>query len=129
MSANMQAFPPVVLDTTLHGLLQKELSNGDSVIETLCNLKPNSDTAYGTATPLSNKYIIHSAQVDTEEELAHLQLENCSHLLMFFAGPMNVAFLGAEGEIDADLLSKANVDKNARRSFSVIQQSQQPKIQ
>ena len=121
------SIPPVVLNTTLYDLLKAELTDGEQV-ETLCQLKPNSDTQYGTAVPLSNKYIIHSAQVDSADDLAHLQLENCSHLLMFFAGPMNVIFLAAEGETDDPTLSREAVDRNAKKSFGVIQESQRPII-
>ena len=111
----------------MYDLLKAELTDGEQV-ETLCQLKPNSDTQYGTAVPLSNKYIIHSAQVDSADDLAHLQLENCSHLLMFFAGPMNVIFLAAEGETDDPTLSREAVDRNAKKSFGVIQESQRPII-
>ena len=120
-------FPPVVLDTTLNDLLL-ESSTDNQVDETLCQLKPNSDPQYGEAVPLSNKYIIHSAQVGNGDDLAHLQLENCSHLLMFFAGPMKVMFLGSEGQSDDPTLSKKAVDDNAKRSFNIIQKDQQPKI-
>lgn len=121
------SFPPVVLDKTLYDMLAADQPDGEN-IETLCKLKPNSDTQYGTAVPLSNKYIIHSAQTDTAAELAHLQLENTSHLLMFFAGPMNVLFLACEGEIDDPTLSRESIDANAKRSFGVINEKQRPKI-
>ena len=120
-------FLPVVLDTTLHDLLL-EGQQGDTVEETLCQLKPNSDTRYGEAVPLSYKYIIHSAQVGDGDDLAHLQLENCSHLLMFFAGPMKVIILGADGQTKDKTLSGQSVHENAKRSFGVIQKSQQPRI-
>ena len=126
-NGDVSSFPPVVLDTTLYDLLL-EGQPGNEVDETLCQLKPNSDTRYGEATPLSYKYIIHSAQVGNGDDLAHLQLENCSHLLMFFAGPMKVMFLGAEGKSDDLTLNQQSVDQNAKRSFSIIQKSQQPKI-
>ena len=93
INGETSAFPPVVLDKTLYDLLLEGQTDNE-VTETLCNLKPNSNTEYGEAVPLNNKYIIHSAQVGNGDDLAHLQLENCSHLLMFFAGPMNVVFLG-----------------------------------
>ena len=121
------SFPPVKLDATLYDFLKLDQREGE-VIETLCKLKPNSDYKYGTAVPLNEKYIIHSAQVDTGEDLAHLQLENTSHLLMFFAGPMNVIFMGSEGNVDDDSLSRDAIDKNARRAFDVIHESQRPKI-
>ncbi len=119
--------PPVTLDTTLYDLLQSDQKDGED-IESMCLLKPNSDPQYGNAVPFNDKYIIHSAQVGSGEDLAHLQLENCSHLLMFFAGPMNVLFMGSEGNTEDPTLSGDAIDKNARRSFGVIQESQQPKI-
>jgi hypothetical protein len=82
----------------------------------------------GKAVPLSDKYIIHSAQVANGNDLAHLQLENCSHLLMFFAGAMDVMFLGCDGKTDDETLSSKAIDGNAKRSFGVIQESQRPNI-
>ena len=120
-------FPPVVLDVTLYDLLKPELKDGEK-LETFCQLKPNSDKSYGEAIPLCDKYIIHSAQSGDGDELAHLQLENCSHLLLFFAGPLDVIFLASEGKTDDETLKKDAVDANARRSFGVIQQSQVPNI-
>ena len=122
-----KSFPPVVLDATLLDLLKLDQRDGEQ-IETLCKFKPNSEFKYGHAVPLNNKYIIHSAQVGSGEDLAHLQLENTSHLLMFFAGPMNVIFIGSEGNVDDSSLSRDAVDQNAKRSFSVIEESQRPNI-
>lgn len=122
-----KSFPPVTLDATLYDFLKLDKREGEEM-ESLCKLKPNSEYKYGTAVPLNDKYIIHSAQVGSGEDLAHLQLENCSHLLMFFAGPMNTIFMGSEGNVDDSSLSKDAVDKNARRSFGVIEESQRPKI-
>lgn len=121
------SFPLVVLDTTINDLLL-EGSTENEVAETLCQLKPNSDPQYGEAVPLSNKYIIHSAQVGDGDDLAHLQLENCSHLLMFFAGAMKTMFVAAEGQSNDPTLSQQNVDQNAKRSFGILQESQRPKI-
>lgn len=120
-------FPPVVLDVTLYDLLKPELRDGEQ-LETFCQLKPNSDKSYGDAIPLCDKYIIHSAQSGDGDELAHLQLENCSHLLLFFAGPLDVIFLASEGKTDDETLKRDAVDANAKRSFGVIQQSQMPNI-
>lgn len=120
-------FPLVVFDTTLQELLQSDLKDGET-LEAICQLKPNSDRKYGEAVPLSNKYIIHSAQVGNGDDLAHLQLENCSHLLLFFAGHMDVIFLGAEGKSQDSTLSQESIDGNAKRSFGVIQESQRPVI-
>jgi hypothetical protein len=120
-------FPPVVLDVTLYDLLKPELRDGEE-LETFCQLKPNSDRSYGEAIPLCDKYIIHSAQSGDGDELAHLQLENCSHLLLFFAGPLDVIFLASEGKTDDETLMRDAVDANAKRSFGVIQQSQIPNI-
>lgn len=127
VTGDTQSIPDVVLTNTLYDLLKADLADGEEV-ETLCNLKPNSDAQYGKAVPLSDKYIIHSAQVDSADDLAHLQLENCSHLLMFFAGAMNVIFLAAEGESDDPTLTREAVDRTANRSFGVIQKSQRPII-
>ena len=120
-------FPPVVLDVTLHDLLKADLKDGEE-LESFCQLKPNSDHQYGEAVPLCDKYIIHSAQSGSANDLAHLQLENCSHLLLFFAGPMNVVFLAAEGKSDDPTLTREAIDENAKRSFGVIQESQIPRI-
>lgn len=122
-----KSIPPVVLDTTLYDLLKSEQKDSEA-LETLCLLKPNSDKQYGEAVPLSDKYIIHSAQVGDGDDLAHLQLENCSHLLMFFAGPMKAMFLAADGQTEDPTLSKNAVDKNAKKSFSVIQEGQRPDV-
>ena len=121
------AFPPVELKTTLYDLLRDDLIDGEK-LETLCLIKPNSDYAYGNAVPLSDKYIIHQGQVSNGDDLAHLQLEICSYLLMFFVGRMDVIFMGSEGLSDDPTLSRDNVDKNAKRSFGVIQESQRPRI-
>lgn len=120
-------FPPVTLDATLYDFLKLDQREGEE-IETLCKFKPNSDPQYGTAVPFNNKYIIHSAQVGSGDDLAHLQLENTSHLLMFFAGPMNTIFIGCEGHTDDSSLMQKAVDDNAHRAFSVIHESQRPKI-
>lgn len=122
-----KSIPLVKLDSTLYDLLKADLKDGEEM-EALCKLKPNSDPQYGHAVPFNDKYIIHSAQVSTAENLAHLQLENTSHLLMFFAGPMRVLFMGSEGNTDDPTLSAEDVGKNAARSFSVIQESQRPRI-
>lgn len=119
-------FPPVELDFTLADVL-KEGADGNDV-ETVCKLKPNSDHQYGTAVPLSDKYIIHSAQIDNGDDLAHLQLENCCHLLLFFNGPTNVMFVACEGETDDESLYKESMHQNAVKSFSVIREDQRPKV-
>lgn len=120
-------FPPVVLNVTLYDLLKAELQDGEK-LESFCQLKPNSDKRYGEMIPICDKYIIHSAQSGDGDELAHLQLENCSHLLLFFAGAVDVIFLAAEGKTDDPMLRKDAVDENAKRSFGVIQESQRPRI-
>lgn len=123
----LKTFPPVVLDTTLYHLLLEDRKDGDA-IETICLLKPNSDHKHGRGIPLSDKYIIHAAQLDDSDDLAHLQLEICTYLLAFFVGPMQVVFVGAEGETEDETLSQKVVDQNARRSFGVITQEQRPVI-
>lgn len=123
----LKTFPPVVLDTTLYHLLLEDKKPGDP-IETICLLKPNSDHKHGRGIPLSDKYIIHAAQLDDSDDLAHLQLEICTYLLAFFVGPMQVVFVGAEGETKDETLTQKVVDQNARRSFGVITQEQRPVI-
>lgn len=120
-------FPPVELDFTLADVLKEGQSDGEEQ-ETVCKLKPNSDHQYGSAVPLSDKYIIHSAQVDDGDDLAHLQLENCSHLLLFFNGPTNVMFVACEGETDDESLYRESMHRNAVNSFNVIKEEQRPKI-
>lgn len=120
-------FPEVELDFTLADVLKEGQSSQEGV-ETVCMLKPNSDHQYGTAVPLSDKYIIHSAQMDDGNDLAHLQLENCSHLLLFFNGPTNVLFVACEGETDDESLYQEGVNRNAVKSFSIIKEEQRPKV-
>lgn len=119
-------FPPVELDFTLADVLKEGWDGKD--VETVCKLKPNSDHQYGSAVPLSDKYIIHSAQIDNGDDLAHLQLENCCHLLLFFNGPTNVMFVACEGETDDESLYKESMHQNAVKSFSVIREDQRPKV-
>ena len=139
--------PPVKLDTTLYDLLSADLPDNEhtsdkvnvaSVIsdaqqtsfsETLCHVKPTSNNKIGPSIILNNKYLLTSDQSDNGPVLAHLQLENCSHLLMFFAGPMDVIFIGCEDNCDHDsTLGKEAVHKNAERSFRVIAQNQRPRV-
>ena len=119
-------FPPVRFDTTLHDMFLdgREGPLGDWY----CSLKPNSDLSYGGTVPVNQKYIIHSAQVGTASDLAHLQMEITSYLLMFYAGPMKVVFMGAEGDTEDETLYKATVAANAKRSYDVIDEAQRPKI-
>lgn len=123
-----QQFPLVELDTTLADLLREGQADQDAELETVCMLKPNSDRQYGTAVPLSDKYIIHSAQVEDGDSLAHLQLENCCHLLLFFSGPMKSLFVACEGETDDETLNREHMDQNAKRSFSIIKEEQRPRV-
>lgn len=130
MAANGETcqFPPVELDFTLADVLKVGATGDDTDVETVCMLKPNSDHQYGTAVPLSDKYIIHSAQVDDGDDLAHLQLENCCHLLLFFNGPTNVIFVACEGETNDETLDKEHIQRNATRSFGVIKEDQRPRV-
>lgn len=121
-------FPLVKLDRTLADMLREGQENQDEELETVCMLKPNSDRQYGTAVPLSDKYIIHSAQVGTGNDLAHLQLENCCHLLLFFAGPMKSLFVACEGETEDPTLDRDHMDKNAKKSFNIIEEAQRPRV-
>lgn len=122
-----QQFPPVELDFTLADVL-KEGKPDSEELETVCMLKPNSDHQYGTAVPLSDKYIIHSAQIDDGDDLAHLQLENCCHLLLFFNGPTNVLFVACEGETNDESLYKDGIHQNAVKSFGIIREDQRPNV-
>ena len=115
--------PQITLSPTLFSLLS--LDTPADQIESLCLIKPNSDARYGSQVPRNDKYLIHSAQVGDGNDLAHLQLENCSHLLMFFAGGMEVTFVAAEGQDedggdDGGTLTRKAVDGNAEESFGVL---------
>ncbi|KAM3421087.1 hypothetical protein BST61_g1501 [Cercospora zeina] len=121
------SFPAVKLYTTLHDLYLD--GKQGPLEETLCVIKPNSDTKYGEVVPFNDQYTIHSAQVGSANDLAHLQMEINCYLLMFYAGPMQVAFIGvAEGQTDDDTLKRDTIHANAERSFSVIDKSQRPKV-
>ena len=136
--------PPVRLDTTLYDLLEADLSDNATASsdingktsqqrttfdETLCHVKPTSNNRIGSAVIVNNKYLLTSDQSDNGSELAHLQLENCSHLLMFFAGPIDVLFIACDDHChDDSTLGMAAVDKNAQRSFAVIAEEQRPKV-
>lgn len=119
--------PPVVLDKTLHDFLTEDLEDGEEV-EAQCAIKPHSDPAFGEAVPLSSKYLIHCAQVGNPDDLAHLQLEICSFLLNFFAGPMNIIMVGSEGDTADESLYRDAVHENALECFSVIDERQRPRV-
>lgn len=119
--------PPVVLDKTLYDFLSEDLEDGEEV-EAQCAVKPHSDPAFGEAVPLSSKYLIHCAQVGNPDDLAHLQLEICSFLLNFFAGPMNIIMIGSEGDTADESLYRDAVHENAEKCFSVIDQRQRPRV-
>lgn len=118
------SFPPVRLDSTLHQLLKDDGVPDES----LCNVKPTADNKIGSVLIVNDKYLLTSAQSDDAPTLAHLNLENCSHLLMFFAGPKNVIFVGCEDHTDDPSLSGEAIHKNAERSFGVIAEDQRPKV-
>lgn len=119
--------PPVVLDKTLYDFLSEDLEDGEEV-EAQCAIKPHSDPAFGEAVPLSSKYLIHCAQVGNPDDLAHLQLEICSFLLNFFAGPMNIIMVGSEGDTADESLYRDAVHENAVECFSVIDERQRPRV-
>lgn len=119
--------PPVILDKTLYDFLREDLPEGEEV-EYQCAVKPHSDPAFGEAVPLSSKYLIHCAQVGNPDDLAHLQLEICSFLLNFFAGPMKVIMMGSEGDTEDESLFRDPVHENALKCFSVIEESQRPQV-
>lgn len=66
-------YPPVVFDTTLNDLWLD--GRPGPLEEAYCVSKPNSDPQYGEVVSLNTKYIIHSAQVSTANDLGHLCLE------------------------------------------------------
>lgn len=126
-SASKHKFPPVRFDITLHDLFAEGIDR--PLTDTFCVAKPNSDPGYGDIVPFNKKYIIHSAQVGNPADLAHMCLEINSYLLMFYAGPMDIALVGAEGRADDETLTRAGMEASAIRSFSVIDEKQRPKIQ
>lgn len=126
-TSNPHSFPPVVLDKTLYDFLREDLPEGET-IEHVCAIKPHSDPAFGEAVPLSSKYIIHCAQVGNPDDLAHLQLEICTALLCFFAGPMNVIIFGSEGDTTDESLSEDAVRANAERNASIFPENQRYKV-
>ena len=125
ITSHKHPFPPIVLDTTLHQLLSQDWEG--PVKESLCNAKPNADPRH-KAVPTNNKYLTTSANLSDGNDLAHLQLENTSYLLSFWAGPMEVNLVGSEGWSDDPTLSRAAVDEKGRISFSVLTEEQRPKV-
>lgn len=126
IEVSASGFPPVVFNTTLHNLF---LEGDDGPLkDTYCVVKANSDLQYGKVVPLNEKYIIHSAQVGSADDLAHLCLEINCYLLLFYAGNMKVAFIGSEGATDDKTLHKKVVAENARRSFGVLNEAQRPRV-
>lgn len=116
-------FPEIILDTTLAELLAEEPDW--NVEEALCNIKPCADPRHKTI-PLNKKYLITSTAINDENDLAHLQLENVSYLLSFWAGHMEVPMIACEGLSNDDTLTKEVIDENARTGFSVLNEEQRP---
>lgn len=116
-------FPEIILDTTLAELLAEEPDY--KIKESLCNIKPCADPRHKSL-PLNKKYLITSRQVNDENDLAHLQLENISYLLSFWAGRMEVPMIACEGRSNDDTLSRETIDENARKGFSVLNEKQRP---
>lgn len=121
-------FPHIELDTTLYDLYSAEYPdhNGE-VPETLCHFKPNADRRYKEI-PLNNKFLITSSNVASGSDLAHLQLENVSNLLMFPVGRGKVAYVASEGISDDPSLSRESVDAAAKRGFMILPENQRPVI-
>ena len=116
-------FPPIVLDTTLHDLLAQDKS---PVTESLCNVKPNPEPKF-QAVPTNYKYLITSTPGTNGDDLAHLQMENVSYLLSFWAGRMEVCLLASEGWSEDDTLTQKVVESNAVKAWSVLEEDQRPK--
>lgn len=116
-------FPEIVLDTTLAELLAEEPDY--NVRESLCNMKPCADPSHKTV-PVNKKYLITSTNVADSNDLAHLQMENVSYLLSFWAGKMEVPLVACEGCTDDDTLTRDAIDANARKSFSILTERQRP---
>lgn len=116
-------FPEIILDTTLAELLAED--NDGKVEEALCNFKPCADPRHRTV-PLNEKYLITSTKAKDSDDIAHLQLENVSYLLSFWAGHMEVLMVACEGWTDDPTLTKEVIDQNARLGFSVLNEKQRP---
>ena len=114
----------MVLDPTLYDLLAED-SDGP-VKESLCNVQPNCDARY-KAIPHNDKYLITSSQASDGNDLAHLQLENVSYLLSFWAGRMDVSMVAANGYVDDYTLTRDRIEANAVRSFSILNEDQRPR--
>lgn len=122
-------FPEITLDTTLAELLrdQPDTIKDGAVIETLCHMKPNSEAEH-EAIPQNDKFIITSTPVKDTAALAHMQLENVTNLLSFWAGPMKLAYVASDGLTDDSSMYKNAVAAKAERNFSVLEKRQRPEI-
>lgn len=116
-------FPEIILDTTLAELLAEE--RDDKLNQALCNIKPCADPRHKTV-PLNRKYLITSTKAGDENDLAHLQLENVSYLLSFWAGHMEVPLVACEGYSTDDTLTAETIDDNAKKGFAVLNERQRP---
>lgn len=123
------AFPTITLDYTLNDLLKQEpdATKDGVVIESLCHAKPNSERKHN-AIPQNDKFIITSTPVQDTAALAHMQLENVTNLLSFWAGAMKVIYIASDGKTDDETMSRSNVARTANRNFSVLDKSQRPTI-
>lgn len=122
-------FPTITLDTTLAELLQQEpdTTKNGVIAETLCHIKPNSEAQH-EAIPQNDKFIITSTPVSDTAALAHMQLENVTNLLSFWAGAMRIAYVGSEGLTEDESMNRSAVAKKAERNFSVLETRQRPDI-
>lgn len=118
-------FPEIFLDTTLAELLAED-NQGEDINEALCNFKPCADPRHKTV-PLNRKFLITSTKAKDSNDIAHLQLENVSYLLSFWAGHMEVLMVACEGWTDDKTLTAEAFKQNAEVSFSPLNEGQRPR--
>ena len=90
-------------------------------------MKPNSEAEH-EAIPQNDKFIITSTPVSDTAALAHMQLENVTNLLAFWAGAMKLAYVASEGLTEDESMNRSAVAKKAERNFSVLEKRQRPDI-
>lgn len=125
LSNGERKFPEIFLDTTLAELLAED-NQGEDINEALCNFKPCADPRHKTV-PLNRKFLITSTKAKDSNDIAHLQLENVSYLLSFWAGHMEVLMVACEGWTDDKTLTAEAFKQNAEVSFSPLNEGQRPR--
>lgn len=115
--------PEIYLDITLAELLAGD--NNGQLGESLCSFKPCADPRH-TTVPLNKKFLITSTKAKDSADIAHLQLENVSYLLSWWAGHMEVLMVACEGRTDDPTLTRQAIEKNAKLGFSVVNEKQRP---